>query len=103
MAGPVHLFERRNPIGRSSRMFHDRPDLLLGRVALVAPAVIVVNVISGGLEEAGTAAFGTDPLSSPGTAIGAVVVIGVTAVLVLPAYLAQPGRSAGDVRRAARP
>ncbi|MEU8084352.1 hypothetical protein AB0B57_12125 [Micromonospora sp. NPDC049101] len=100
MAGPVYLFEHRNPIGRSSRMFHDRPDLLLGRVAL---AVIVVNVISGGLEEAGTAAFGTDPLSSPGTAIGAVVVIGVTAVLVLPAYLAQPGRSAGDVRRAARP
>ncbi|MFG2048637.1 hypothetical protein ACGFIW_14555 [Micromonospora sp. NPDC048935] len=89
MAGPVYLFERHNPIGRSFRMFHDRLGLLLGRVALVALAVIVVNVISGALEEEGTAAFGTDPLSSPGTAIGAVVVIGVTAVLALPAHLAQ--------------
>ncbi|MET8039737.1 hypothetical protein ABZU25_02600 [Micromonospora sp. NPDC005215] len=89
MAGPVYLFERHNPIGRSFRMFHDRLGLLLGRVALVALAVIIVNVISGGLEGAGIAAFGTDPLTSPGTAVGAVAVIGVTAVLALPAHLAQ--------------
>ncbi|MEU8328232.1 hypothetical protein [Micromonospora sp. NPDC048839] len=89
MAGPVYLFERHNPIGRSFRMFHDRLGLLLGRVALVALAVIVVNVLTGGLEEVGIAALGTDPFTSPGTAVGAVAVIGVTAVLALPAHLAQ--------------
>ncbi|MEV4499638.1 hypothetical protein AB0J84_28560 [Micromonospora arborensis] len=57
------------------------PILLLGRVALVALAVIVGSLIPGALEGVGTSAFGTDPLASPGTAAGAVVVIGVTAVL----------------------
>ncbi|MEU7802052.1 hypothetical protein AB0B10_22565 [Micromonospora arborensis] len=89
MAGPVYLFERRDPIGRSFRMFHDRLGLLLGRVALVALAVIIGSLIPGALEGAGTSAFGTDPLASPGSAAGAVVVIGVTAVLALPAHLAQ--------------
>ncbi|MCG5438220.1 hypothetical protein [Micromonospora foliorum] len=89
MAGPVYLFERHNPIGRSFRMFHDRLGLLLGRVALVALAVIVVSVVSSSLEGVGTSAFGTDPFASPGTAAGVVVVIGITAVLALPAHLAQ--------------
>ncbi|MGI5524224.1 hypothetical protein ACQEUX_25250 [Micromonospora sp. CA-259024] len=89
MAGPVYLFERRNPIGRSFRMFHDRLGLLLGRVALVALAVIVGTLIPGFLEGVGTSAFGVDPLASPGAAVGAVAVIGVTAALALPAHLAQ--------------
>ncbi len=55
MAGPVYLFERHNPIGRSFRMFHDRLGLLLGRVALVVVAVIVGTVIPGALEGVGTA------------------------------------------------
>lgn len=89
MAGPVYLFERHNPIGRSFRMFHDRLGLLLGRVALVAAAVIVGTLIPGALEGIGTSPLGTDPFSSAGTAAGAVVVIGITAVLALPAHLAQ--------------
>nr|WTA67384.1 hypothetical protein OHB51_34000 [Micromonospora sp. NBC_00855] len=89
MAGPVYLFERHNPIGRSFRMFHDRLGLLLGRVALVALAVIIVSVVSSSLEGVGTSAFGTDPFASPGNAAGVVVVIGITAVLALPAHLAQ--------------
>ncbi|MEW2141375.1 hypothetical protein AB0869_00985 [Micromonospora vinacea] len=89
MAGPVYLFERHNPIGRSFRMFHDRLGLLLGRVALVALAVILVSVVSSSLEGVGTSAFGTDPFASPGSAAGVVVVIGITAVLALPAHLAQ--------------
>ena len=89
MAGPVYLFERHNPIGRSFRMFHDRLGLLLGRVALVALAVIVGTVIPGVLEGVGTSAFGTDPFASPDSAVGAVVVIGITAVLALPAHLSQ--------------
>ncbi|MEU4551459.1 hypothetical protein [Micromonospora violae] len=89
MAGPVYLFERNNPIGRSFRMFHDRLGLLLGRVALVVLAVIVGTLIPGGLEGVVTSALGTDPFAAPGTAVVAVVVIGITALLALPAHLAQ--------------
>ncbi|MGC4769299.1 hypothetical protein ACLQ25_10005 [Micromonospora sp. DT44] len=89
MAGPVYLFERDNPIGRSFRMFHDRLGMLLGRVALVGAAVIIGTVVPGILESAGTAAFGEDPFASPGPAVGVVAVIAVTAVLALPAHLAQ--------------
>ncbi|MEV4823688.1 hypothetical protein [Micromonospora sp. NPDC049274] len=89
MAGPIYLFERQNPIGRSFEMFHARLGLMLGRVALVGAAVIVGTAVPGFLESAGTTAIGTDPFASPGSAAGVVVVIGVTAVLALPAHLAQ--------------
>ncbi|MFY1618071.1 hypothetical protein [Micromonospora sp. WMMD736] len=89
MAGPVYLFERDNPIGRSFRMFHDRLGMLLGRVALVGAAVIIGTVVPSLLESAGTVAFGEDPFASPGAAVGVVAVIGVTAVLALPAHLVQ--------------
>ncbi|MFJ6166059.1 hypothetical protein ACIQH6_13180 [Micromonospora orduensis] len=89
MAGPVYLFERQNPIGRSFRMFHDRLGLLLGRVALVAAVVIVATVVPSVLESIMSVPLGTDPLSSPGTAVGIVVVLAVSAVLALPAHLAQ--------------
>ncbi|MFC4016867.1 hypothetical protein ACFOW4_02770 [Micromonospora sp. GCM10011542] len=89
MAGPVYLFERENPIGRSFRMFHDRLGLVLGRVALVAVAVIIGTVIPGTLESVGSVPFGTDPFGAPGTAVGVVVVIGIAALLALPAHLAQ--------------
>lgn len=89
MAGPVYLFERENPIGRSFRMFHDRLGLLLGRVALVAAALIVGTVVAGVLEGVGSAPFGADPLATPGSAIGVVLVIAVGAVLALPVHLAQ--------------
>ncbi|MBM0234200.1 hypothetical protein JNW91_21550 [Micromonospora sp. STR1_7] len=89
MTGPVYLFERQNPIGRSFRMFHDRLGLLLGRVALVVAAVIVASVIPSVLESIVSAPLGPDPLASPGTAVGIVAVIGVSALLALPAHLAQ--------------
>jgi hypothetical protein len=89
MAGPVYLFERDNPIGRSFRMFHDRLGMLLGRVALVGVAVIIGTLVPSFLESAGTNALGADPFASPGTAVGVVVVIGVAAVLALPAHLVQ--------------
>ncbi|WP_410814530.1 hypothetical protein [Micromonospora sp. 067-2] len=89
MAGPVYLFERHNPIGRSFRMFHDRLGLLLGRVALVGTVVIVVSLVAVVLEGIGSAPFGADPLANPGSAIGVVLVIAIGAVLALPAHLAQ--------------
>lgn len=89
MAGPVYLFERHNPIGRSFRMFHDRLGLLLGRVALVGAVVIVGTFVASVLEGVGTAPFGVDPLAAPGSAIGVALVLALGAVLALPAYLAQ--------------
>ncbi|MFG1889590.1 hypothetical protein ACGFIR_17175 [Micromonospora sp. NPDC049051] len=89
MAGPVYLFERQHPIGRSFRMFHDRLGLLLGRVALVAAAVIIGGGAAGMVEGIGTLPFGTTPLDSPGTAVGVLVVTLLGAVLALPTHLAQ--------------
>ncbi|MEV1330272.1 hypothetical protein AB0J20_11910 [Micromonospora costi] len=89
MVGPIYLFERQNPIGRSFRMFHQRLGLLLGRVALVAVVVIVGSVVVGLLQGAATAPFGLDPLAAPGTAIGVVVVLALTAVVTLPVQLVQ--------------
>ncbi|MEU4782387.1 hypothetical protein [Micromonospora sp. NPDC023633] len=89
MAGPVYLFERQHPIGRSFRMFHDRLGLLLGRVALVAAAVIVGSGAAGMVEGIGALPFGTTPMDSPGTAVGVIAVALVGAVLALPTHLAQ--------------
>jgi hypothetical protein len=41
LVGPVFLFERRNPIGRSFSLFHARPWMLLGRETLLAAVLIV--------------------------------------------------------------
>ncbi|MEH1099652.1 hypothetical protein [Micromonospora sp. CPCC 205561] len=89
MAGPVYLFERQHPIGRSFRMFHDRLGLLLGRVALVAAAVIIGGGAAGLVESIGALPFGTTPLEAPGTALGVIVVALVGGVLALPTHLAQ--------------
>ncbi|WBB66164.1 hypothetical protein [Micromonospora sp. WMMD812] len=89
MAGPIYLYERDNPLGRSFRMFHDRLGMLLGRVALVVAAVVVFTVVASVLEGVGTAPFGLDPFASPGSALGVVAVISVAAVLALPAHLVQ--------------
>ncbi|MFI9641668.1 hypothetical protein ACIG87_16650 [Micromonospora sp. NPDC051925] len=89
LAGPVYLFEGQNPVGRSFRLFHDRLGMVLGRVALVAVVVILGGMLGGVVESIGTLPFGTDPFTAPGTAVGAVVVILVSAVLVVPVYLVQ--------------
>lgn len=89
LAGPVYLFEGQSPIGRSFRMFHDRLGMVLGRVALVALAVLLGSALGAVVESVGTLPFGTDPFTAPGTAVGAVAVILVSAVLVVPVYLVQ--------------
>ncbi|MGC5029116.1 hypothetical protein [Micromonospora sp. DT229] len=89
MAGPVYLFERRDPIGRSHRMLRDRLGLLLGRVALTGGAVIALGIAVSMVEAAGLTPFGTEPLAAMDTAVGAVLAISGAALLGLPAYLAQ--------------
>ncbi|MEW2380949.1 hypothetical protein AB0873_02460 [Micromonospora sp. NPDC047707] len=89
LAGPVYLFERQAPIGRSFRMFHDRLGLVLGRVVLIAAVVLMVTVAAGVIEAVAAAPLGTAPLGSPGTALGIFAVVTLTALLSLPAHLAQ--------------
>ncbi|MFU8875211.1 hypothetical protein [Micromonospora sp. SL4-19] len=89
VAGPVYLFERDNPIGRSFQMLHRRFGMMVGRVALVAVALVVGSVIGGMVELLGQLPFGTQPMDSAGTAVGAVAVAVLSAALVTPAYLAQ--------------
>ncbi len=89
MAGPVYLFERSDPIGRSFRMLRDRLGLLLGRVALLIAAVIGVSLVAGMAESVAILPFGVAPLDAPSTAVGVVLAIAVTALLALPAHLAQ--------------
>ncbi|WNM42374.1 hypothetical protein RMN56_14015 [Micromonospora halotolerans] len=87
--GPIYLFERQEPIGRAWRMFHQRFGMVLGRVALVICALIAATVLDGVLGLVNQLAFGVDPLAAPGTAVGAVALAVLGAVLATPAYLAQ--------------
>ncbi|TDB73464.1 hypothetical protein [Micromonospora sp. KC723] len=89
LAGPVYLFERQSPIGRSFRFFHDRLGLVLGRVGLVALAMLLGVGIGAVLEEIATAPFGLDPLASPGSAVAVLVLVLVAGVLTLPFQLVQ--------------
>ncbi|WP_433530108.1 DUF3824 domain-containing protein [Micromonospora sp. CA-263727] len=89
MVGPVYLFERRDPISRSHRMLLARFGMLLGRLALVFVTAIVVSLVAGVLESVARMPFGAVPLDSPGAAAGVTIVIGVGALLALPAHLAQ--------------
>ncbi|SBT52243.1 hypothetical protein [Micromonospora narathiwatensis] len=89
LAGPVYLFERENPIGRSFQIFHRRFGMVLGRVALVAVAAIGGALVGAVLEMIGQFSFGTHPMDAPGTAAGVVAVAVLSALLVTPAYLAQ--------------
>ncbi|WP_435153206.1 hypothetical protein [Micromonospora aurantiaca (nom. illeg.)] len=87
--GPVYLFERREPIGRAWRMFHNRFGMVLGRVALVIAVLFAATVLDAVVGGISGAAFGVTPMNAVGTAIGAVVLAVFGALLAAPAYLAQ--------------
>ncbi|MFJ5545812.1 hypothetical protein [Micromonospora chalcea] len=87
--GPVHLFERRDPVGRSWRMFHSRFGMVLGRVALVVAALVVATLLDVVLSGISGALFGLEPMGAVGTAIGAVTLTVLSAVVAAPTYLAQ--------------
>ncbi|MBQ1042702.1 hypothetical protein KBX03_09300 [Micromonospora sp. C72] len=87
--GPVHLFERRDPVGRSWQMFHGRFGMVLGRVALVVAALAaatLLDVVLGGIN---VSLFGVEPMGAVGTAIGAVTVTVLSALVATPTYLVQ--------------
>ncbi|MEV4815632.1 hypothetical protein [Micromonospora tulbaghiae] len=87
--GPVYLFERREPIGRAWRMFHNRFGMVLGRVALVMAVLVAATVLDAVVGGISGALFGVEPMTAVGTAIGAVAFAVFGALLAAPAYLAQ--------------
>ncbi|SBT48575.1 hypothetical protein [Micromonospora auratinigra] len=87
--GPVYLFERQDPIGRSFGIFHKRFGPVLGRVSLVVAALLLTGGLNALLDLLGQAAFGLDPMAAPGTAVGAVLLALVGVVLAVPGYLVQ--------------
>ncbi|WFE37099.1 hypothetical protein [Micromonospora sp. WMMD998] len=87
--GPVYLFERQDPIGRSWRLFHRSFGMVLGRVALVACALLAATVLDVVVGAVSGAVFGADPTTAPGTTVGAAALAVVGAALAAPAYLAQ--------------
>ncbi|WP_349880109.1 hypothetical protein ABIH81_10515 [Micromonospora sp. HUAS YX12] len=87
--GPVYLFERREPIGRAWRMFHSRFGMVLGRVALVMAVLFAATVLDAVVGGISGALFGVEPMTSVGTAVGAVAFAVFGALLAAPAYLAQ--------------
>ncbi|MDG4804403.1 hypothetical protein [Micromonospora sp. WMMD980] len=87
--GPVYVFERQDPIGRSWRMFHTRFGLVLGRSALVACVLVAASVLDFVVSVVNGAVFGTDPTTSPGATAGAVTLAVAGALLAAPAYVAQ--------------
>jgi hypothetical protein len=60
MVGPVFLFERSNPMGRSFQMFHARLGMMLGRLSLIAAAIVGVGVVIGLAQEVARVALGAE-------------------------------------------
>ncbi|MFC7760376.1 hypothetical protein ACFQY4_21865 [Catellatospora bangladeshensis] len=57
LVGPVLLFERRNPIGRSFQMLHRSGGRVLGRLALIVLISIAASTVVSGFESAIEAGF----------------------------------------------
>ncbi|MFG3683633.1 hypothetical protein ACGF5H_26360 [Micromonospora chalcea] len=87
--GPVHLFERRDPVGRSWQMFHSRFGMVLGRVMLVVAALVAATLLDVVLAGINVELFGVEPMGAVGTAIGAVTITVLSAVVAAPTYLVQ--------------
>ncbi|WP_174536257.1 hypothetical protein [Micromonospora chalcea] len=87
--GPVYLFERRDPVGRSWQMFHSRFGMVLGRVMLVVAALVAATLLDVVLSGINVQVFGVEPMGAVGTAIGAVTITVLSAVVAAPTYLVQ--------------
>ncbi|MBF9129107.1 hypothetical protein I0C86_08945 [Plantactinospora sp. S1510] len=91
LVGPIYLFERRNPIGRSFQMVHARFGMVLGRVAIILGVVVGGTLVVAVLENVGMLALGigATPGEAVGFSVGYVVITLIGAVLGLPFQLAQ--------------
>jgi hypothetical protein len=88
--GPVYVFERENPLGRAWRMFHDNFGPVLGRVALIAATIAVVQVAVGVLQNAVTIfAGGRDSVAV--AAINMVISLFGVVVMLIPTMIEVAG------------
>lgn len=78
--GPIYLFERRNPIGRSFSIFNNNLGRVLGRLALILAATFAVGMLNGVFDLAGQlVARDSD---DPTLIIGGTVVSNVVGLLI---------------------
>lgn len=97
LVGPILLFERINPIGRSFKMFHNSGGRVLGRLALIVLitfggglAVSAVEaVIQLGIDSAGTQTFGPTVNGAAVITLGAIVAALLSTVIQLPVTMFQ--------------
>jgi hypothetical protein len=84
LVGPVYLYERENPIGRSFRLFHDNFGPVLGRALLILVALFAGSIVSSLVQSIGTLASG-----SPGLTPARVVFSLIGTALTLPFVIVQ--------------
>jgi hypothetical protein len=87
LVGPIYLFERRNPIGRSFSIFNNNLGRVLGRLALLLCAMIaagILNGIIGVFGSAVTGGFGNTTLDLNATVISSTVTSILGVIIELP-------------------
>ncbi|MCP2325748.1 hypothetical protein HDA40_004255 [Hamadaea flava] len=102
LVGPIYLFERRTPIGRSFTIFNNNLGRVLGRLAMILVILIGGSIVTSTVENVlnlafgGLGSFSADPGSSVQLAgqtglsmAGSAVVAGVGAVIGLPFTMIQ--------------
>ncbi|WP_157545568.1 hypothetical protein [Hamadaea tsunoensis] len=92
LVGPIYLFERRRPIGRSFSIFNTFLGRILGRLAMTALVGIGFSFVVNILENIANAALGSaDTLNAdnPAILVPQLIVAGAGAVLTLPATIFQ--------------
>jgi len=87
LVGPIYLFERTTPIGRSFRIFHQNLGRILGRLALTVVIYYGCSLVVSFAEGIARAVLGsTDPTGALGGALGVSVagaVVGVPLAMFL--------------------
>jgi hypothetical protein len=89
LVGPVFLFERRNPIGRSFGLFHNRFGMVLGRLALLAAVVIAASLAASMVGQLGLLATGSGLSGSVSLSVGNALAYSVSALLAVPVAMVQ--------------
>lgn len=78
--GPIFLFERRSPIGRSVGIFNQNLGRILGRLALLFCATIVAALVTGIFDQIGAAIAGTS--NELGVLLGSAALSSVLSILI---------------------
>jgi hypothetical protein len=78
--GPIYLFERRNPIGRTFSIFNNNLGRILGRLALLLAASFIARGVTRGFDQVGNAVAGnTGELA---VIMGAAAISGVLGIII---------------------